>query len=69
VVQGDVADGSGQADLMVLPFLPSGIAPGDAVDLIRPACRAVYLPKSLQPVERLPGYDSGFSFEWRQTRR
>jgi len=58
-----------QCHLRVLPFLPDDLALGQVVTLRDPVCVASYVPDSYTPVERLPGFDGGFEFQWRQTYR
>lgn len=68
LVEGGVVS-AGAVEISVLPFLPLGLLAGPDVALYEPSCLAKYVPNSYQPIERLPGYDSGFSFKWRQTKR
>lgn len=51
------------------PTIPPGVTPGDAVSLVRPSCKAVYVPGSLKALTRRPVIDTGFSFQWTQTLR
>lgn len=53
----------------VQPFIQPGAAAGAAVTLIRPACKAVYVPRSLRAGSRGPVLREGFSFVARQTLR
>ena len=68
VVAGGTVNGA-TIEVSVLPFLPLGLTAGMTVTLHSPVCVAKYVPGSLEPIQRLPGYDSGFSFKWRQTKR
>ncbi len=68
VVEGGAVSGS-SIQISVLPFLPLGLAVGGTVQLHSPVCLGRYVPESFEPIERVPGYDSGFSFKWRQTKR
>ncbi len=67
IVDGVVADGSGQAVIEVYPFAPDGSA-GQSVTLANPFCKAVVLKESYRPPSR-GTLTSGFSFQWRQTLR
>lgn len=53
----------------LVPPLPPGVSSNDSVQLVRPACKAVYVPGSYQGPTRVPGFDTGFSFNLRQTLR
>jgi hypothetical protein len=68
-IPGLLGGGVSRCDLRVLPFLPLGLRVGQEVRLRDPVCKASYVPDSYTPVERMPGYDSGFEFKWRQTYR
>jgi hypothetical protein len=58
-----------KCELRVLPFLPLDLQAGQVVTLRDPVCKASYVPDSYTPIERMPGFDSGFEFQWRQTYR
>ena len=66
---GAFSGGTPTCALRVLPFLPVGLTVGQVVSLRDPVCKATYVPNSYTPVERMPGYDGGFEFKWRQTYR
>ncbi|APG45696.1 hypothetical protein [Phaeobacter porticola] len=66
---GTFAGNTPKCELRVLPFLPIGLEVGQVVTLRSPVCKASYVPDSYTPIERLPGYDGGFEFKWRQTYR
>lgn len=53
----------------VTPNLRPGFATGSAVTLLRPACKAIILPKTVQPGRRKASLTSGVSFEFLQTLR
>jgi hypothetical protein len=65
-----VADGSGLTPLVeVVPNLRPGWTAGAAVQLVKPACKAIVVPKSFQPGRRKARMTTGASFRWQQTLR
>lgn len=68
VVAGDTFDGlPARAAVEVVPQIPETVEAGDVVSLIKPICKAVYVPDSFSGVTRGVAIDGGFSFKWRQT--
>ncbi len=64
------ADASGLTGYFeVSPNLRPGWVTGTAVSLSRPACKAVLVPKSVQPGRRRHTLTTGASFRWVQTLR
>ncbi len=64
------ANGSGLTPLVeVTPNIRPGVSTGAAVQLIKPACKAVIVPGSYQPGRRKARLTSGVSFKWQQTLR
>lgn len=55
--------------LEVVPNLRPGFAPGTAVSLLAPACKAVLLPGSAEPGRLRQRMTVGASFKWIQTLR
>lgn len=71
VVIGGLADASGTtAELTVTPPIRAGAAVGAAVELIQPACLAVYTPGSaVEPTGQPGDISAGASFKFIQTLR
>lgn len=64
------ADGSGLTPLVeVVPNLRPGWSAGAVVQLVKPACKAIVVPKSFQPGRRKARMTTGVSFRWQQTLR
>lgn len=64
------ANGSGVTPLFeVTPAIRPGAQVGTAVDLTKPACKAVILPGSVEPVSRGRSFSTGITYAWRQTLR
>jgi len=65
-----VADGTGLTPLVeVVPNIRPGWAAGAVVNLVKPACKAIIVPKSFQPGRRKARMTTGASFRWQQTLR
>lgn len=69
VAGGTFAGSPAQVAIEVVPEIPAGVAADDVVSLVKPICKAVYIPESFSGVSRSLVLDSGFSFKWRQTLR
>lgn len=70
IVRGDDADGTGLTGwLEVVPPIRPGWTLGSPVELIQPACKAVIVPKSVQPGRRRHTMTVGTGFKWVQTLR
>lgn len=70
VVAAVSANGSGLTpQIEVVPNIRPGASVGAAVQLIKPACKAVIVPKSWQPGRRKARLTTGASFRWQQTLR
>lgn len=64
------ADGSGETPYIeVVPNVRPGWSAGAAVDLIRPWCKAVIVPGSVEPGSHRRGLTEGISFSFHQTLR
>lgn len=65
-----VADGSGWAGLSgaieVVPSIPVPLVAGTAVTLIRPACKCMIRPQSINPGLSFRGHVEGVEFEFQQ---
>lgn len=69
VVTGASASGGVAANIEVAPLIPAGIQVGDAVQLIRPALKAIMVPGSYRGPSINPGRIAGdFGFDWVQTK-
>ncbi len=69
LARGGVANGGGVAAVESSSFLRAGAEAGRPVQLIRPACKAVIVPGSVQPGTAAGVFVEGISFNWRQTLR
>lgn len=70
VVAGGVASGVGAlADIEVTPAIRPGVGVGVPVRLVRPFCKAVYVPGSYRAGAFARGLGGGVSFDFRQTLR
>lgn len=69
VVTGGVANGAGQLAVELDPFIRSGATADLSVTLIKPVCKAVYVPGSFTPGTSSGVTTSGFKFSWQQTLR
>lgn len=70
VVQGVAANGAGLTpQIEVVPNIRPGASVGTAIQLIKPACKAVIVPGSYQPGRRKARLTTGASFRWQQTLR
>jgi hypothetical protein len=64
------ADGAGVTPMVeVVPNVRPGWTAGAAVQLVKPACKAIVVPKSFQPGRRKARMTTGASFRWQQTLR
>lgn len=63
------ANGSGQATVEVSPAIRAGEVPGTAITLLKPACKAIIVPGSVQPGQHKATLTVGVSFDWIQTLR
>ncbi|AXQ94020.1 hypothetical protein LV780_09555 [Cereibacter azotoformans] len=69
-VTAGTASGSGITNFFeVVPAIRPGAAIGAAVTLIKPYCKAVVIPGSVNPGIAAGLYTSGISFAWQQTLR
>lgn len=70
VVQGGAADGLGVTSLLeVTPQIRPGASAGAVVDLVKPTCRAVLVPGTVDYGARRGNITAGMGFAWRQTMR
>ena len=70
VGKGSTADSTGLTGwIEVVPALRPGWARGTAVQLLKPACKAVIIPGSVQPGRRRHTITTGASFKWLQSLR
>lgn len=64
------SDGTGLTPLVeVVPNVRPGWVAGAPVQLVKPACKAIVVPKSFQPGRRKARMTTGASFRWQQTLR
>lgn len=66
---GGTANGGGVAAVEASSFIRDGAEAGQAVSLIRPACKAVIVPGSVQPGTASGVFLEGIAFDWQQTLR
>lgn len=69
LARGGTANVGGVAAVETSSFLRDGAEADLAVSLIRPACKAVIVPGSVQPGTASGVFLEGISFNWRQTLR
>lgn len=70
IVTGGIADASGAiSTIEVTPQIRPGAATGAALTLYQPACKAIIVPGSVTPPQRLLAGSTAISFKWQQTLR
>ena len=63
------ANGAGLVTVEVSPNIRAGASVGAAIRLIKPACKAIIVPGSVQPGQHKATLTVGVSFDWIQTLR
>lgn len=63
------ADAAGELQVQIVPAIRPGAADGDAVTLVKPACKAIVRPGSFKSSEIGLAAAGGLSFEFHQTLR
>ena len=69
LARGGTANGGGVAAVEASNFIRDGAEAGLAVQLIRPFCKAVVKPASVQPGMAATVFIDGIAFDWQQTLR
>lgn len=66
---GGTANSSGEVEVEVSNFIRSGAAADQDITLIKPSCKAVLVPGTIEPGSAPGRFHDGISFSWRQTLR
>lgn len=69
VVENVTASAGGVATFDIQPPMRSGVAPGIAVVLVKPFCKATYVPQSYEEGSVSGPFTQGLAFSWMQTLR
>lgn len=69
MVTGGAANGAGQVAIEVDPPIQAGAVPDIVVTLVKPVCKAVYVPGSFTPGSSQGTRTTGIKFSWQQTLR